>query len=383
MPRLFIIACEPSGDSHGAALIRELKILHPDLQIKGLGGPKMREAGVQLLYDMTTISALGLGDVIRQYGTYRKIFYQALHSLESFKPHTVVLIDSPAFNLRFAKKIKKRFPVIYYIAPQIWAWGIRRIHTIKKTISKMLVILPFEKDLYDRASIPCEFVGHPLVDHIAGPGPVMNRLSTDFDHAIALSIKKIGLLPGSREKEVVRIFPLMLETARLLQKIMPDVSFVTRPSPNVPAETYHSILKNYPDVKVSFAENISLQEVVSHLDFALVASGTATLETALIGTPFFLLYKASWSTYFLGKYLVRVPYLGLANLLAGKSIVPEFIQYDIRPENIAHQAKKLLQNPAAYQSMKEEFKKVREMLGTSGASRRAALAVSKTLNAKL
>ncbi len=164
--KIFIIACEPSADAHGAALVREMRAQDSDLLFQGLGGPKMATEGVELLHDMTTLSALGLGDVLRLYFRYRAIFYKALAQVDQYKPDAILVIDSPAFNLRFAKKIKKRFPLIYYIAPQIWAWGMRRMGVIKKTVSKMLTILPFEKTLYDKAGVPCEFVGHPLLDHL-------------------------------------------------------------------------------------------------------------------------------------------------------------------------------------------------------------------------
>ncbi len=396
MPKkIFIIACEPSGDSHGAPLVKELKRIVPGIEFTGLGGPKMAASGVRLLEDMTRISALGLGDVLRLYFTYLKIFNRALTEVEILKPDTVILIDSPAFNLRFAKKIsamnrggsasggEKSIQVIYYIAPQIWAWGARRIHAIKKTVSKMLVILPFEKEIYDKAGVPCEFVGHPLLDSI--------EVRTDRAALReALGIKPgelaVGILPGSREKEVKRILPLMLESARLLKKKMPETVFFLSCSENVDRGVYDEILLKKGTGKkflpVPFlqdpgvrASEKSMRETVSAMDFAFVTSGTATLETALLGTPFFLFYKASWTTYALGKRLIRVPFLGLVNLLAGKRVVPEFIQNGIHPETVAHEAEVLLKNPALYEEMKKEFQKVRSLLGTSGASLRAAQAV--------
>lgn len=372
MPKLFVIACEPSGDAHGATLIEELRKIHPQLEVEGLGGPKMEQAGAKLIYDMTTISALGLGDVLRQYFKYLSIFNQALDRVKTFKPNAIVVIDSPAFNLRFAKKIKKQIPFIYYISPQLWAWGHRRIHVVKKFVTKMLVILPFEKTMYDQVGIDCEFVGHPLLDHLP------KELSKDtLKKSLNLNASQIcvGLLSGSRKKEVERIFPLMLETARHLKALMPQVVFVTKPSPNVPAETFDRTLKDFPDLKVH-ASSLSMHEVVAGLDFALITSGTATLETALIGTPFFLFYKASWSTYFLGKHLVRVPFLGLTNLLANKRVVPEFIQDDIRPEKIAEEVKRYLEDSKLCDAMKKDFLEVKKMLGVSGASRHAAQAVS-------
>ena len=375
MKKIFIIACEPSGDSHGAHLVEALKKIAPGIEFTGLGGPQMAQAGVRLLEDMTKISALGLGDVLRLYFTYRKIFYRALGEVEKIKPDALILIDSPAFNLRFAKKIKKRFPVIYYISPQIWAWGGRRIHTIKKTISKMLVILPFEKEMYDKAGVPCEFVGHPLLDSME-VGADRSRLRAGL--GIQAHERAIGILPGSREKEVKRILPLMLESAMALKKKMPETVFFLTPSPNVSRNVYDGIVRKFSGFEVRYSEKF-MHDTVAAMDFAFVTSGTATLETALLGTPFFLFYKASWTTYVLGRQLIRVPFLGLVNLLAGKRVVPEFIQTDIHPETIAHEAEVLLKNTELYEGMRHEFQHVREILGSSGASLRAAKAVLNTL----
>lgn len=375
MPRLFIIACEPSGDAHGAKLVQELKRLDPSLECRGLGGPKMQAAGVLLLHDMTTLSALGFGDVLRQYFKYRKIFYAALADIEHRKPDVIVLIDSPAFNLRFAEKINRKTPVLYYVSPQIWAWAGRRIHVIKKTVTKMLLILPFEKEIYDKACVPAQFIGHPLLDELEIS---KDRESLRKDFGISPHQIGIALLPGSRESEVRRIFPLMLESAFLLQKALPESLFWWAQAPNVPLRVYNEILKHFAGLRVRRAEE-RIHDLVYAMDFALITSGTATLEAALIGTPFFLFYKAGWSTYILGKCLIRVPFLGMANLLAGKRIVPEFIQSDIKPQTIAHEAEVLLKNRDLYEGMKREFAKVREMLGEKGASARAARAVMEHL----
>lgn len=362
MPKkFFLIACEPSGDQHSAHLIEELKKKDPGAEFRGLGGPKMAAAGLHLLEDMTQISALGLGDVIRKYFVFREIFYRALADVFKFQPDALILIDSPAFNLRFAKKIKKRFPIIYYVSPQIWAWGGRRIHTIRRTVSKMLVILPFEKKIYDDAGVPCDFIGHPLLDEI-----VLSPNSLPDQNKI-----KIGLLPGSRESEVRRIFPRLIETALLLEKEIPNVTFYLAASPNVPESVYQEILSRFPTFHPQ-RSNLRMHDLLHSVDFAWITSGTATLEATVIGTPFFLVYVASWTTYELGRRLVRVKYLGMVNLLADKPVVPEFIQHDLIPTNLATQTAAFLKNPNAIATMKEEFRKVKQMLGEKGASRRAA-----------
>lgn len=369
--KIFLVACEPSGDSHASRLVSELRKSDPRIDCRGLGGPKMREAGVSLLEDMTRLSALGLGDVIHRYFEYRGIFYRALREVERFKPDCLLLIDSPAFNLRFAKKIRGRFPVLYYIGPQLWAWGGRRIHTIRKTVSKMLVILPFETEIYQKAGIPCEFVGHPLVESVrasADRPALRSRLGARPDE------KVIGLLPGSRESEVRRMLPLMLETAAEIRTRMAEAVFWLIPSGNVRGEIYEAELGKHPLLDVRSLPDHP-HDSLGAMDFALIASGTATTEAALLGTPFFLFYKTSWSTYLLGRQLIRVPYLGLVNILAGRRIVPEFIQDDIRPGILAREAEALLKNADLYEKMRRDFRGLKEKLGAPGASARAASAV--------
>ncbi len=377
MPKIFIIACEASGDLHGAHLAQELLKQKPDTELQGIGGPLMASSGVKLHEDMTKMSALGLGDVLRQYFKYREIFYRTLRKIEEFKPDGIVMIDSPAFNLRLAKKIKKRFPVFYYISPQLWAWGGQRIHDVKKTVTKMLVILPFEKNMYEQAGVPVEFVGHPLLDHMHTKA---ERETLRPELGIGAGETAIGLFPGSRRREVDRIFPAMVQAAALIKKEIPTASFYTVRSANLPEEPFDAVLNANPGVTVTILKNREglYRDAVAAMDFALITSGTATLEAGLIGTPYFLMYRASTTTYILGRWLVQVPFLGLVNLLAGKSVVPEFIQ-DLDPERIAKQAVKLLQDPKACAEMKKEFAEVRNKLGDAGASRRAAEAVLNSL----
>jgi lipid-A-disaccharide synthase len=373
--KIFIVACEASGDLHGAHLISEIQNLAPDASFCGVGGDKMRAAGMRIFSDMTKISALGLGDVLRNYFKYLKIFNETLTNIAKEKPDAVILIDSPAFNLRLAKKLPANAPVLYYISPQLWAWGKRRIHIVKKHIREMLVILPFEKDFYEKEGVAVKFVGHPLLDAIPElpEAPVLRaKIGIDQEQ------KAIGLFSGSREKEVKRILPVMLRAAEYLRKDFPESRFFISRSPNVRPAVYDAFLQGLP-FKAE-CPSVSFYELVKAMDFAYVASGTATLETALIGTPFFLLYKASWSTYFLGKRLIKVPYLGLVNLLADTRVVPEFIQQDAHPETLAHEAKFFLRTPELQEKMREEFRQVREKLGEKGASARAAKEVCNFLD---
>ena len=276
--------------------------------------------------------------------------------------------------MAFAKKIKKRVPLFYYIAPQIWAWGGNRIHTIKRTVSKMLTILPFEKAIYEKAGVPCEFVGHPLIDESHASA---SRENLRAKMEIRPGEIAVGLLPGSRKSEVERILPDLLKTTALLKKSLPACRFFLSRSSNVSPSVYAAVLKN-KDVSVE-ETSAPFQDLITAMDFALVTSGTATLQTALLGTPFFLVYRASGLTYELGKRLVKVPYLGLVNLLAEKRVVPEFIQQDLHPETIAHEAKVLLENKELYDQMKQAFEEIRKKLGSGGASRRAAEVILNSL----
>ncbi|OGX11170.1 MAG: lipid-A-disaccharide synthase [Omnitrophica bacterium RIFOXYB12_FULL_50_7] len=376
MPKkIFLVACEASGDLHGAHLITEIKKLAPGTEFCGVGGAKMQATGMQIFNDMTKISALGLGDVLWNYFKYLKIFNKTLENIRHEKPDAVILIDSPAFNLRLAKKISALAPVLYYISPQLWAWGKRRIHIVKKHIREMLVILPFEKDFYEKEGVAVKFVGHPLLDSIP---ELPDAASLRKKIGIPDGKKAIGLFSGSREKEVKRILPIMLQAAAYLRKDFPEAVFFISKSANVRPAVYDELLQNLP-FKVECPKT-SFYELVKAMDFAYVASGTATLETALIGTPFFLLYKASWSTYLLGKHLIKVPYLGLVNLLADTRVIPEFIQQEAHPETLAHEAKVFLRTPELQQKMKEEFRQVREKLGQKGASARAAKEIQNFLD---
>ena len=368
MPKIFIIACEASGDQHGADLVRSIKKMDPAVRFEGLGGEEMKRSGVNLLEDMTRISVLGLGDVLRKYFQFRAIFYRALARIREWKPDLLILIDSPAFNLRLAKKIRRQVPVVYYISPQIWAWGWRRVHTIRKVVDHMIAILPFEEEIYQREKIPCTFVGHPLLDRVK---PSKSRTELRSEWGLKPSEKMIALLPGSREPEVRRILPIMLETARLLIQEMPQLKFFMTEAPHVAGTLYEEILQRFPGLPLERVQD-HLYDIVHAADFALVASGTATLETALLGTPYFLLYKASASTFFLGRRLVQIPYIGLVNVLAGRHVVPEFIQHLAQPQKIAHETRVVLENDSFREKFKTEIREVCRKLGEPGASDRAA-----------
>ena len=368
MPKktIFLIAGEASGDLHGSRLVKELKGLG-EYEFYGLGGKAMEHEGVRIFFDLPSIAALGLGDVLKQYLLFRKIFYQTLdHVFNEIKPDVIILIDYPGFNIRFAKKINKRIPVVYYISPQVWAWGKRRIKTIARVVNRMLVLLPFEVDVYKGSGLDCRFVGHPLIDLVRP-----SKSEVEIRKEWGLGDKKIiGLLPGSRKHEVSRILPVMLDAAALLKKKYPEYSFVLTETPSLPQALYDEILAKHP-AEIIRIKNRSY-DALAVMEFAMVASGTATLETAISMKPFVIVYKTAASTYFLGKRLIQIPYIGLVNVLAGEKIVPEFIQQDATGKNIAAECEKFIADPAARAAMLEAIGKVRNSLGAPGASRRAA-----------
>jgi len=368
MPKktIFLIAGEASGDLHGSRLVKELKGLG-EYEFYGLGGKAMEHEGVRIFFDLPSIAALGLGDVLKQYLLFRKIFYQTLdHVFNEIKPDVIILIDYPGFNIRFAKKINKRIPVVYYISPQVWAWGKRRIKTIARVVNRMLVLLPFEVGVYKGSGLDCRFVGHPLIDLVRP-----SKSEAEIRKEWGLGDKKIiGLLPGSRKHEVSRILPVMLDAAALLKKKYPEYSFVLTETPSLPQALYDEILAKHP-AEIIRIKNRSY-DALAVMEFAMVASGTATLETAISMKPFVIVYKTAASTYFLGKRLIQIPYIGLVNVLAGEKIVPEFIQQDATGKNIAAECEKFIADPAARAAMLEAIGKVRNSLGAPGASRRAA-----------
>lgn len=369
---LFVVAGEASGDERGAALISHLKQMDPSLEIVGLGGNKMAGAGCQILFDLPSMATLGFTDVLKTYCSFRRVFYQTIRQIEDYKPAAVILIDFPGFNIRLAKKIHGRCPVIYYVSPQIWAWAPHRKHTIARHVDKMLALFKFEQEVYRGTSLDIEWVGHPLVDNLAhAPSKDEARKFLKLDSRSTV----VGLLPGSREKEVCRILPIMLKAAQIIGKECPETTFVIGESENVDPELIGRLVREYTDLSIIVSKGPS-ERVFRAGDFALVCSGTATLEAALLGTPFLIVYKTAYLTYLFARNLMQIPYIGMVNVLAGRAIVPEFIQHDARAVPIAECALRYLRNPHARSEMTAAFSAVLEKeLGQPGVSARTARAV--------
>jgi lipid-A-disaccharide synthase len=352
-PRLMFIAGEASGDNHSAAVIREIKARQPNAEIFGAGGPNMREAGMELLVDLTAHAVVGLVEVLKHYGTFKEIFNQLIVEAEKRKPDTVILTDYPGFNLRFAAQMKRRgIKVIYFISPQVWAWHASRAKQIERDVDLMLTIFPFEKAWYAEHApkLRVEFVGHPFADSV-GANPKSEIRNP----------KLVLLLPGSREKEVAKIFPVI---AAAIEKMPSDVKFVAA---SVSERT--AAMMKHPRVEVQIGK---AHELMQRATLAITASGTATMECAFFGCPMVVVYKVNWLTYWLGRMLVKVNWIAMPNVIAGKEIVREFIQHEATPEAVAAAANELLGSEEKRAQMKRDLAGVIASLGERGASARTA-----------
>ncbi|MDD5556607.1 MAG: lipid-A-disaccharide synthase [bacterium] len=371
--RLLVVAGEVSGDKHAAKLIREIRRMAPGIEIHAAGGERMRAAGATLLHDLASLAVLGSVEVLRHYRELRRIFHRLLSFIERERPAAVVLVDYPGFNIRLAKRIRRRrlpVRVIYYISPQVWAWGMRRKRTIGRTVDRMIAILPFEKEFYADTAMPVDFVGHPILEDIrtdADPGEVRARWGAGAGAPV------VALLPGSRWNEVRRHVPVMLGAAAVVRAGMPAAEFVM-PDPPAPFREFVRRHVAACPVPVRLVPE-SLYDIVRASRLAIVASGTATLETACLLTPMVIIYKVAWPTYLLGRMLVRLPYIGLVNVIAGRMIMPEFIQRRATPAAVAGAALGFLLDGARHERAVEELRQVRRRVGETGASARAARVV--------
>ena len=364
--RVMIIAGEPSGDLHGAGVVRELKRLAPGCEIFGIGGDKMQSAGMQLVYHVRELSIMGFWEVVQHLPLIRSVEKTLEALLTARAPDVLLLIDYPGFNLRFARIARRfRIKIVYYISPQVWAWNPGRVKKMNGVIDKMLTVFPFEVEIYKREGIDVEFVGHPLLEEI---GEQQSR--DEFCKRWSLDQHKniIGLFPGSRKQEVERIFPAMIGAARLLHRHYGSETVVGIASTLDP-EYVRSFLRD--DFPLTLIQNAT-HDAMKNSDLALVTSGTATLETAYLRTPMVVVYKTSLVTYVIGRLLVRINNIGLVNIVAGKTIVPEILQYSVSPQRLAEAASAILDSDEARTKMSENLAEVKNNLGTAGASLRVA-----------
>lgn len=365
---IMIVAGEASGDMHGANLVREMLHANPSLCFYGIGGRRLREEGVDLLADVAQMAVVGVSEVVSKLGRILHTLRLMKKSLETRRPDLVILIDYPDFNLPLAKAAHKRgIPVFYYISPQVWAWRKGRIAQIKKNVDQMAVILPFEVDTYREYGFDVHYVGHPLLDMIQD-----HYVQEETRKKIGIDPRKrtIALLPGSRLSEVKSLMPELLRAAAILKRNIPDIQFVLPLAETLEEKTVHDYIRPSGVQIHVLAQNT--YEVIASADVALVASGTATLETALLQVPMVIVYKISLLSYLIGRTFIQVKNIGLVNIVAGKTIVPELIQTNASGEKIAQEALSILTHPEKYRQIKKDLSAVRSRLGKPGAARRAA-----------
>ena len=366
---IIIIAGEASGDMYGASLVEEMLKINPALRFYGIGGGKLKEAGVELIADAAEIAVVGLTEVFSKLGNFLRIIRNLKNKFDQTKPSLVVLIDFPDFNLniaaRFAKK--RNIKVFYYISPQVWAWRKGRINRIKKVVDRMAVVLPFEVDVYAAKGFAVDYVGHPLLD------VVKTRFSDKKEARRYFGLKEdkttIGLLPGSRTAEVKKLLPEMLQAAKIISEEMPGAQYIL-PLADTLDEKQISLIISEIGVEVKIATSAAY-DAMACCDLAIVASGTATLEAGLLGIPMIIAYRVSLLSALVGRLVINVQNIGLVNIIAGRTIVPELIQMEAKGERIAAEALAILTSER-YVEMKKEFLTLRAKLGSPGAAARAA-----------
>jgi len=370
-----IVAGEASGDLHGSGLVREMFAQQSDLEIFGIGGDQMSNLGMQLLYHINEMSVVGLWDVLKRFAFFRKVYHNMVAAMDKYLPEVLILIDYPGMNLKLARAAKKRdIRILYYIAPQAWAWGSNRIQKMVQLVDKMAVIIPFEEQIFRDAGIDATFVGHPLLEIVNSKidqSTFFSKYGLNANHPV------IGLLPGSRNLEVKRLLPEMLQTIVQLRNKYPQIQTIISKSNSVAWDVYQGIIQN--NVHVKLLENCTY-EIMKHSDLLVVASGTATLESALFETPLIIVYKVDPISYLIGKQLIKIDSIGLVNVIAEKKIVPEFVQHQFRWNKLMPEMENLLFNDDQRTDVIDDLRKIKEKLGSPGASRRTAKMAIEMLN---
>ncbi len=361
---VMIVAGEASGDQHGAGLVRAMQRRHPALLFYGIGGQALRDAGVRVLVDSAALAVVGLTEVFAKLPDLRRGIRRARHLLHTLRPDLLILIDFPDFNLYLAGVAKKLgIKVLYYISPQIWAWRKGRVNKIRQRVDHMAVILPFEAKFYRRHRVPVTFVGHPILDHgagaVAATGPA------------AEGDPVVGLLPGSRDGEIERHLPVMLEAAKLMQQHLPQLKFVVSLVPTAEDKWRRYVQDRQTHLNLEIHSN-GVKPVFQQSRFLIAASGTVTLEAALACVPMVIMYRVSPLSYWVGRLLIQVKHIGLANLIAGRELIPELIQDEASATRVAETALNMLQTPDRLENIRQQLVGIRDALGGAGASRRAA-----------
>ena len=371
-------AGEASGDLHGATVCRALKRLDPHIRIVGMGGSRMRAEGMEILVDPTAHAGVGTSEVLGRVPSLFRAYRLLVRRLRTDRPHTLVVIDFPEFNLRLARQAKRaRVPVVYFMPPQLWAWRSGRIRQMASRVTQVLAAFPFERDLYEKAGVPVEYVGHPLLDAVPlalDKADARERLGMDASRIL------VGLLPGSRREEVENLLPPMLEAATRLAASNGKRTFVLGLAPTVSRATIDEFIKRAAAPPVNVVEGLT-HEVMAAADVLLVASGTATLEAALLGTPMVVCYRVSRLTEVVGRLLKQIPWISLPNIVARRTVVPEILQADVTGSRLAAEAERLLEDAPLAAAQRASFKDLRERLGEPGVGERAARVILKVAGA--
>ena len=373
MTRLLVSCGEPSGDLYAAELVRQLRLSLPQLDVFGLGGDRLREQGASLRADVRDLAVVGLLEVVTHLPRLRAVLADVLSEVDRHRPRAAVLVDYAGFNLRLAAALHRRgIPVVYYVSPQVWAWRRGRLRDIQATVSRMLVIFPFEEALYREAGVRVRFVGHPLVDLVA---PAPDRAAFLAGHGLDPTRPVLAVLPGSRRQEIRHNLPPLADGLRRVHAQRPNVQLLLAVAPSIEPGALRAALGDLPVTLVAGATHAILGACTA----AVVASGTATVEAALLDAPMVVVYRLSPLTYHLGRRFVNVPHYAMVNLIAERRLVPEVIQAELTGERVAREALHLLEDEGYRQRMKEGLAEVRRRLGGPGGSARAAEEVLKTL----
>ena len=370
--KLMFVAGEASGDHHGAALIREIRRQKPKAHCFGLGGHEMGAAGMDMRLDLASKGVIGLVEVLKYIGYFRKAFRLAEGLLRDERPDVLVLIDYPGFNLRLAATAKKLgIKICYYISPQVWAWKAGRVPKMARLLDKMLVTFPFEKAIYDKAGLDCVFVGNPLLDLVK---PSVSNAAMRKRLKIKAGEKLVGLLPGSREQEVRWLLPVMLQSAARMAAQRAGLRFVIIKAPQLPQAVYDRAMQGSPVESLTFEGKSSGEAYAARAacDFAVVASGTATLETAMLKVPFIIVYRINALSFRIAKWLVKIHSIGLANVVAGRRVVPELLQDELKPERVAELSLEFLNEPRKAKAQVAALAPSLRGLGKPGVAKRAA-----------
>jgi lipid-A-disaccharide synthase len=368
MEEVLIVAAEASADMHAARVLEELRRLRPGLKAFGMGGPRLRAAGLEALRQAEEMSVMGVAEVLPRIPVILRILRQLAEAAAARRPRVALLVDAPDFNLPLAKRLQRTgVRVVYYVSPSVWAWRRGRVKTIARVVDRMLCILPFEERFYRDSGVSARFVGHPLAER---PPPLP---ASEYRTALGLPAGRttVALVPGSRRSELKRIFPPMLQAAERIRARHPDAQFVVPVAPTLSEEALRPYLASHPSLEVTLAPG-QLDRAVGAADAALVKSGTSVLETALMLRPMVVVYRLSWLTYLVGRLFVRLAHFALVNLLAGRTLVPELLQRQASPERMASEVLALLDDPAARDAQLRGLSEVRASLGEPGAPRRVA-----------